>query len=271
MSEPNAPGAPPPQGGWPPPGQATPAWVAPGEAGPAPGGTNPAPSGWGPAPSTWSAVPVAWSAAPTPPAHLQPGLLSRLDPRGWRTTILVLVLLVAGLAGSNLLNGVVPLPAGASDNGTAGGTSTGPVAPGSPLQVGSGVQIYGPNGWSVVKSEAGTVALGKGSGVIVVLARPFSGTLAQLEAAYRDAEVGASGSVASDPKQVTFGKGIPGMAVVYSTTSPNAGPIDGAYFVGLVNGTAVIVDVLAPQGTLSRYSDDADVVLSSVSVKGDGQ
>jgi hypothetical protein len=101
-----------------------------------------------------------------------------------------------------------------------------------------------------------------------VQARPFSGTLEELEAAYRDADLGSSGSGASDPKQVTFGKGIPGLAVVYSVTAGDAGPIDGVYVVGLVDGTAIVVDVFAPQGTLGRYSDDASVVLDSLNVSG---
>ena len=137
--------------------------------------------------------------------RLAPAWFAGLDPRGWRTTIVAAVLMVGTVFGVNLVNAAVPLPSDGTGTvdpgpavpgpirrrpGPADGTAVdpGPVPPGTGLEVGSGVVVYPPDGWTVVGSESGQVVLQKGGGGHPACwASPWTASPLDLASAYRDA------------------------------------------------------------------------------------
>ena len=214
----------------------------------------------------------AWTGSPTPPAHVAPGLLARLEPAGWRVTIIVFILMIAGIGGVNLLDAIIPVPAGTVGGTSSGGTSTGPTGPTDPgvaIDVHNGYQVYAPDGWQIVENDSQGLYLGKGSGVIAIQTQAFDGSLSDFEAAYRTVEFAATGAgtAATDPTQGTIGGGVPALVVSY-TMATDKGQIDGAYVAGLRGGVGIIVDLVTPSGSIDRYADDLNQLLRTVQFEG---
>jgi hypothetical protein len=283
--QPPAAGQPQPAWGQPPAaGQPQPAWGQPPPAGQPPAAGQPQagtpwtqpppgqPAGWQ-APQTGQ--PAGWGVAPPGPGAL-PGqaatslptparsLLAGLDPRGWRVTILAAIIMVGVVGGANVVNGAVATPAG---GGTAAGG--GPVAPGGKVSVADGVAFTVPAGWSVVSTVAGQVDLGRGSAHVTVMAGPYNGTVADLDAQFRSTMFSV-GDKASDPEGITFGNGIPGMGALYAA-SVTGGQADGVYVVGASQGIGLVFNLFTLRGDLNAYQGDADALLGSITVTGAGR
>jgi hypothetical protein len=208
-----------------------------------------------------------------------------LDPRGWRTTIIVAALLLGTVFGANLVNAVVPLPSrtAAVNPGpgvpaqpnpnpgqpTAAPVQPQPVAPGTGLDVGSGVTVYPADGWSVVGSQSGQIVLQKGTAVIVVVAAIWPKTANDLAVAYRDAFFKDIQVTANDPQSLQIGNGIPAAGFKY-TCVLQGNQVDGAVFAGVAGGSGVVVNAIAPAGGLDAISGDIDHILGTVQIKGGG-
>ncbi len=248
------------------------------------------------APPPVAPPPVAAYVAPPPvaaaPAQVAAAIVTRagswfagLDPRGWRTTIVVAVLLVGTVLGANLVNAVVPLPSstGRVDPGpgvpvqpnpnpgqpAAPPIQPQPVQPGSGLDVGSGVVVYPPDGWSVVGSESGQVVLQKGAAVLVVVAVAWPKSPNDLAVAYRDALFNGVQYTANEPQSLQIGDGIPAVGFKY-TCVQEGNQVDGAIFAGVARGSGVVVNVMAPAGGLDGVTGDIDRLLGTVQIKGGG-
>ena len=209
-----------------------------------------------------------------------------LDPRGWRTTIVVAVLMVGTVFGANLVNAVVPLPSstGSVDPGpgvpgdpnpnpgqpTAPPVDPQPVPPGSGLAVGAGVVVYPPDGWTVVGSESGQVVLQKGAAVILVLGTAWAASPLDLAVAYRDSFFTGGQFTANEPQSLQIGNGIPAAGFQYTGVLEGS-QVDGAIIAGTAGGSGVVVNVIASAGGLQGVSDDADQILGTVQITGGGQ
>ena len=208
-----------------------------------------------------------------------------LDPRGWRTTIVVAVLLVGTVLGANLVNAAIPLPSnpGPVDPGpgvpgdpnpnpgqpTAPPVDPGPSVPGAGLKVGSGVVVYPPDGWSVVGSESGQVVLQKGAAVILVLGTPWTTSPLDLVVVYRDAFFKGGQFTANEPQSLQIGNGIPAAGFQYTGVLEGS-QVDGAIIAGAAGGSGVLVNVIASAGGLQGVSDDVDQILGTVQITGGG-
>lgn len=208
-----------------------------------------------------------------------------LDPRGWRTTIVVAVLMVGTVFGANLVNAVVPLPSstGSVDPGpgvpgdppnpgqpTAPPVDPHPVPPGSGLAVGAGVVVYPPDGWTVVGSESGQVVLQKGAAVILVLGTAWAASPLDLAVAYRDSFFTGGQLTANEPQSLQIGNGIPAAGFQYTGVLEGS-QVDGAIIAGTAGGSGVVVNVIASAGGLQGVSDDVDQILGTVQITAGGQ
>jgi len=234
---------------------------------------------------------VAPAAAALPPVSAEVATragswFAGLDPRGWRTTIVVAVLMVGTVFGVNLVNAAVPLPSstGTVDPGpgvpgdpntdpgqpTAPPVDPRPVPPGTGLDVGSGVVVYPPDGWSVVGSTSGQVVLQKGAAVILLLGLEWTASPLDLLVAYRDEFFPAGQLTANEPQSLEIGIGIPAAGFQYTGVLDGT-QVDGAIIAGAGGGSGVLVNVVASAGGLQAISDDVDHILGTVQLTGGGQ
>lgn len=246
------------------------------------------------APPPVAPPPVA--AAPAPPldaAALAAGVTTRagswfagLDPRGWRTTVMVAVIMIATVFGANFVNAAIPLPAdpGTVNPGpgvpgdpgpdpgqpTAPPVEPGPVQPGTGIDVGYGVVAYPPNGWTVVGSESGQVVLQKAGAIVIIVGLPWQQSPADLATAYRDAFFASGQFTANEPESGEIGSGIPAVALTFTGILEGA-QVDGAIFAGASGGTGVVVNVFAAKGGLEGLGNDIDAILGTIQVTGGQQ
>ena len=258
------------------------------------------------APAPVPAPPAVVAPAPAPPpvappavappslgaAALAAGVTTRagswfagLDPRGWRTTIVVAVIMITTVFGANFVNAVVPLPSstGPVNPGpgvpvqpnpnpgqpTAPPVQPQPVPPGTGLDVGSGVVVYPPDGWTVVGSESGQVVLQKGAGVVLVLGTPWTTSPLDLAVAYRDVFFKGGEFTASEPQTLQIGNGIPAAGLQYTGVLEGT-QVDGVIIAGVTGGSGILVNVIASAGGLQGVSDDVGKLLGTVQIKGGG-
>ena len=208
-----------------------------------------------------------------------------MDPRGWRTTFVVAALMIGTVVGVNFVNAAVPLPADPGGvvepgPGVPGATplpddplpaDPGPVSPGSPVEVGAGVTVYPPDGWSVVGSEQGQVVLQKAGVVLIAIGGAYDGTPEDLATEYRDAFGEAvSQFSAGDFQSTQLGNGIPSVVFPYVGIADGS-QVDGVIAAGVASGTGVILNILAPTGQLGSVSDDLDVIGNTVQITPGGQ
>jgi len=249
-----------------------------------------APSSTAPPPAAPVAPSSAAPAAHPPAAPVAAVVATRagswfagLDPRGWRTTIVVAVLMVGTVFGANLVNAAVPLPSSTgtvdpgpgvpSDPNTDPGQPTAPpvdprpVPPGTGLDVGSGVVVYPPDGWTVVGSTSGQVALQKGAAVILLLGVEWTASPLDLLVAYRDEFFTAGQFTANEPQSLEIGNGIPAAGFQYTGVLEGT-QVDGVIIAGAGGGSGVLVNVVASAGGLQAISDDVDHILGTVQVTG---
>jgi hypothetical protein len=214
-----------------------------------------------------------------------------LDPRGWRTTIAAGVLMVATVLTANLVNAAVPLPAEpatAVDPGPAipgGGPAPvdpedpagpgvpadpGPVSPGDAVEVGGGLVLYPPTGWTVVSSEPGAVVLQKGGVVLVALTTPYEGDPGTLADGYAEAFFATGQFQASSPETGTLGNGIPSVVIGWAGII-DGGQYDGVIASGAASGTGMILNVVAPKGQLGGVADDLEIIGASLQITPGGE
>jgi hypothetical protein len=208
-----------------------------------------------------------------------------LDPRGWRTTIIVAVLMVGTVFAANFVNAAVPLP---TDPGTPvepgpgvpgttplpddpGPVDPGPVSPGAGVEVGGGVVVFPPDGWTVVGSEQGQVIFQKAGVIFIAIAGAYEGSPEDLANGYREAFGGAMSQFSSgEPQGAQLGSGIP--AVVFSYVGITDGSqVDGVIAAGVSSGTGVILNIFAPKGQLQSVADDLDVIGNTIQITPGGQ
>jgi len=199
--------------------------------------------------------------------------------------MVVAILLVGTVLGANLVNAVVPLPSstGRVDPGpgvpaqpnpnpgqpTAPPVQPRPVAPGTGLDVGSGVVVYPPDGWTVVGSQSGQVVLQKGAAVIIVISTPWTTQPLDLLVAYRDAFFKGGELTASEPQTLQVGNGIPAAGLQYTGVVEGT-QVDGVIIAGVAGGSGVVANVIASSGGLQGVSDDVGKLLGTVQIKGGG-
>ena len=220
--------------------------------------------------------PAAPGTPPALPASPAGARRAGLDPRGWRTTIAVAAIMIGAVGGANLVNAAFPFPSepsvvdpgppvpgpSAAPDGPSP-AAPGPVAPGTPVEVGSGVVLYPPAGWTVVGSDVGQVALQRASAILIAVAGPFDGTPGDLATAYRDAFFAEGQLTAGDPETVQLGDAIPAVAFPFTGISGGA-QVDGVIAAGVGSGTGVVLNFVAPRGQLQGISDDIDIILATV-------
>lgn len=210
------------------------------------------------------------------------------EPSGLRTTILSAAIMIGVVFGVNVVNAAVPLPSdpGFIDPGpaapldpnppvqdpnrplpTVAPVDPGPVAPGAGLQVGAGVVIYPPDGWTALGTEDGVTVLQKGGVVMIVAGIEWGGTPLELAAGYRDAWFEGGQFAASDPESGSVGNGVPGAALSYSGILEGT-QVEGIIVSGATGGAGVILNSFGAQGTLNGVSNDLNSVFGTVQFTG---
>ncbi len=204
-----------------------------------------------------------------------------------RTTILSAVIMVGVVFGVNVVNAAVPLPSdpGFVDPGpavpvdpnqpsqdpnlpTVAPVDPGPVAPGAGLQVGAGVVIYPPGGWTALGAEEGVTVLQKGGVVLIAAGIAWGGTPLELAAAYRDSWFEGGQFAANDPESGSIGNGVPGAALSYSGILEGT-QVEGIIVTGATGGAGVIFNIFGAQGSLNGVSSDINTVFGTVQFTGD--
>ena len=217
--------------------------------------------------------------------------IAGLDPRGWRTTIAAGVLMVATVLAANLVNAAVPLPedpvalvdplpaipgggpapVDPEDPAAPGDPADpGPVSPGDAVEVGGGLVLYPPTGWTVVSSEPGAVVLQKGGIVLVALATPYEGDPATLADGYAEAFFATGQFQASSPETGTLGNGIPSVVIGWAGII-DGGQYDGVIASGAASGTGMVLNVVAPKGQLGGVADDLETIGESLQIRPVGE
>jgi len=239
--------------------------------------------------------PATAQMAPRPAIATRTGSwFAGLDPRGWRTTIAAGVLMIATVLAANLVNAAVPLPEdpvaivdplpaipgggpspadpeGVVDPAAPGDPADpGPVSPGDAVEVGGGLVLYPPTGWTVVSSEPGAVVLQKGGVVLVVLATPYEGDPAPLADGYAEAFFATGHFQASSPETGTLGNGIPSVVIGWAGII-DGGQYDGVIASGAASGTGMILNVVAPKGQLGGVADDLETIGESLQITPGGE
>jgi hypothetical protein len=207
---------------------------------------------------------------------------------GLRTTILSAAIMIGVVFGVNVVNAAVPLPQdpGFVDPGPAAPldpnppaqdpdrpqptmtpVEPGPVAPGAALQVGAGVVIYPPDGWTALGTEDGVTVLQKGGVVMIVAGIEWGGTPLELAAGYRDAWFEGGQFAANDPESGSIGNGVPGAALSYSGILEGT-QVEGIIVSGATGGAGVILNTFGAQGSINGVSNDLNSVFGTVQFTG---
>ena len=121
--------------------------------------------------------------------------------------------------------------------------------PGTGVEVGAGVVVYPPAGWTVVGSQSGQVVLQKAGALMIVMGVPWPGSPAELSSTYSEAFFQAGQFSASEPQSGELGNGIPAVAQAYTGILEGT-QVDGAIFAGVSGGAGVVVNVFAASGGL---------------------
>ena len=203
--------------------------------------------------------------------------------RGWRTSLAVLGTILVVVVGVNVADASVPLPEAISpiddpalpdasfpaDPGVPAETLTpiepGPVAQGDTIDVGLGYTIRAPAGWTVVSQEDQTTVLQKGAAMLVIVAIPTEDAPEDLATWYRDAWFQGGGYTGGDVESRTIGNGIPAAEVDY-TGAFDGSTIDGRIVTASDAGAGLLINALAPTGSLAEVAPDIDAILASVTL-----
>jgi hypothetical protein len=198
-----------------------------------------------------------------------------LDPRGWRTTLVVAALMIGTVFGANLVNAAVPLPEEPVTPDqplpTIPGTDPapidpdqpppepGPVSPGDPVEVGFGLVLYPPAGWTVVEAQPGSVALQKGGVILLALATTWEGDPASLAETYSQSFFSGGEFQSATPKTGSLGNGIPSVVIGWTGIVDGA-QYDGVIAAGVLSGTGMVLNAIAPKGQFGGVAGDLDAI-----------
>ena len=233
---------------------------------------------------------------PGPPQAVAPPIPGPLDrtggpraslagggSRGWRTALAVLGTILIVVAGVNIADASVPLPeAIAPIDGPALPDASFPVNPDAPaetltpiepgpvedgdtIDVGLGYTIRAPAGWTVVSQEDETTVLQKGAAKLVIAAIPTEDSPEDLATWYRDAWFQGGGYTGGDIESRTVGAGIPAAEVDYTGAFDGA-TIDGRIVTVSDAGAGLLINALAPTGSLAQVAPDIDAILGSLAL-----
>ncbi len=190
-------------------------------------------------------------------------VLGRLDPTGWRPTLIVGAVLLAVVFGTQFVNALVPNRA----------TGPGPSIPqGSAVEIGAGVYLRAQAGWQAQMIQPGHLRLSKG--IAVLDARffgSFQGDASALISSYVEQILRPDSSqLATTPVQVVpVAAGSPGARATYVgsfTSVPQ--PIEGQLTAVLLQGRPILFDAWASQGQLDQALFDVGRMLETLEVRG---
>jgi hypothetical protein len=192
----------------------------------------------------------------------------RLDPQGKKPTLIVAGVLVALVLGTQVVNGIIPVP-----SQSPGGPSNpgGPTVGARPVDVGLGVRVYVLPGWQQLDAGGALqgVRLQKGSVVLDLRVTQFTGDHVALLTAYvnqilqPDAQqlnvngvtvVPVNGRTAARATYLGLFNGVTGAVEGELTTLVSAG------------GVGVIVDAWGAQGSLSTGIDEVHAMVNTIEV-----
>jgi hypothetical protein len=139
------------------------------------------------------------------------------------------------------------------------------VRSGDAVEVGGGLVLHPPTGWTVVSSEPGAVVLQKGGVVLVALATPYEGDPAALADGYAEAFFATGQFQASSPETGTLGNEIPSVVISWAGII-DGGQYDGVIASGAASGTGMILSVVAPRGQLGGVADDLETIGESLQI-----
>lgn len=211
-------------------------------------------------------------------------LLSRLDPTGWRSTLTVAGILAAIVFGSLLLNAIIParpttagipgpgpvVPGPATPGPVAPGPATpGPVAPGQGIDMGNGVIINPPAGWTG-QLESGRLRLQKGSVTVDVHVDPqYQGDAVTLVNSFvQQMQAVASQFTATPAQVIALTAGAPGARATYVGLFQGIGqPLEGQVTAMTLQGRGLVFDAYAPQGQLATGLPDVTTIINTVQVR----
>lgn len=190
--------------------------------------------------------------------------------------------MVGTVLGANLVNAAVPLPTEPMTPDQAlpaipveppvepgldvpldPRVEPGPVSPGSAVDVGYGLVVHPPGGWTVVAAEPGSVALQRGGAFLLVLAAPWLDDPASLADSYAEGFFADGQFQSATPQAATLGSGIPAVTIAWS------GIIDGVHYDGVIaagaeSGTGAVLNAVAPAGQLQSVADDLDAIAATL-------
>jgi hypothetical protein len=192
----------------------------------------------------------------------------RLDPQGKKPTLIVAGVLAALVLGTQIVNGVIPIP-----NQAPGGPSNpgGPTVGARPVDVGLGARVYVLPGWQQLDAGGALqgVRLQKGSVVLDVRVTQFGGDHVALLTAYvnqilqPDAQqlnvngvtvVPVNGKTAARATYLGLFNGVTGAVEGELTTLVSAG------------GVGVIVDAWGAQGSLAPALGEVHAMIDTIEV-----
>jgi hypothetical protein len=194
----------------------------------------------------------------------------QLDPTGKRPTLIVAAVLIVLVIGSQFLNALVPVSAGA-DNGLPGDAQRQP-ANGSPVDIGNGVRVTPPAGWVAVGAPVGLpgVRFQRGAITVEVGIAAFSASPRDLVLAYvnsvfapavQDVKVSAVSTGVA-------GNGRPTARATYAASFKDFGTAVEGELSGQVspNGIGIVVNAYGPQGQLAGSLDDVHAFVDTIEV-----
>jgi hypothetical protein len=189
-------------------------------------------------------------------------VLGRLDPTGWRPTLIVAGILAAIVFGTMILNAAIPAP-------RPGGPDPGPVQPGGGVPVGGGVVVHPVAGWSVVQQGEGRVVLQKGAVAFDVRTARGAGDPTALLNAYVEQALrpDATQLGVTPPEVVPVAAGTPGARATYVGTFRSvSGPLEGQLTTVVLRGSPLIFDAYAPPGQLQSGLGEVAQMIQTIQV-----
>jgi hypothetical protein len=192
----------------------------------------------------------------------------RLDPKGKKPTLIVAGVLVALVLGTQVVNGIIPVPnQGPSGPSNPGGPNVGA----RPIDIGLGARVYVLPGWQQLDAGGALegVRLQKGSVVFDIRVTQFNGDHVALLTAYvnqilqPDAQqlnvngvtvVPVNGRTAARATYLGLFNGVTGAVEGELSTLVSAG------------GTGVIVDAWGAQGSLPPAMDEVHAMVNTIEV-----
>jgi hypothetical protein len=225
---------------------------------------------------------MAW--APAKAKILQFGAAAQAasGTHGLRTSIAAAAIMVGVLLGANVINAGMPLPGkptavntgpqvpqnpGPAQPGTsANPANPGPVAAGGTVDLGNGVTVRPPTGWSVAGQDQGVTGFSKGNVIVLAAGIVWKDTALSLATQYRDAWFKQGQFQGEDPQTGTIA-GNDGAVLNYTGTVKGA-QFDGGIVALVKNGKAGLLNMYGPSGSLKDVSGDLNDFINSMQVGG---